>query len=181
MNELKNEIFKNSISTLKECSYDSTDKVYMTEFELEVVNFDEVKKIYFNNLGLTEETSKSVDSLLYLEDKILFIEFKNGSSNINNSVKNKAKDSLLIFNDLSNTNISFTRENIIYIVVYNKLKRPNLLKQPEKYDIMNMVGNNAKEPTIHFDLSKFKTAYFKEVYTYNEEEFSTYISKLISN
>lgn len=52
----KFELFKNSLSSLKETSKDSDSKEisYMTESDLQVVNFDKVKEKYAKKLGVSE-------------------------------------------------------------------------------------------------------------------------------
>ena len=53
----KFELFKNSLSSLKETSKDSDSKEisYMTESDLQVVNFDKVKEKYAKKLGLSKK------------------------------------------------------------------------------------------------------------------------------
>ena len=53
----------------------------MTSSETEVVNFDLVKRHYVNGFGLSEDAITSVDAIVPLEDRILFVEFKNGQVN----------------------------------------------------------------------------------------------------
>lgn len=71
------ELFKNNKTTLKETSKDSTNKTYMTNSKIKVINFDKVKKDYSKQLGLQEQP-KSNDALFYANGKLTFIEFKNG-------------------------------------------------------------------------------------------------------
>ena len=74
MNNLKDiKIFSENITSLKEASADtrSKKKIYMTELDLNVVNFDEVKKNYIKDLRLSD-VPKSNDALL-LKDNNLFL------------------------------------------------------------------------------------------------------------
>lgn len=85
--------------SLRETSKDDSDPndiQYMTSSETEVVNFDLVKRCYVNGFGLSEDAITSVDAIVPLEDRILFVEFKNGKVN-NRNIKDKARDSLLVF------------------------------------------------------------------------------------
>lgn len=92
-------IFLTNRESLRETSKDTSDPndiQYMTSSETEVVNFDLVKRHYANGFGLSEEVVTSVDAIVPFENGILFVEFKNGKVN-NRDIKDKARDSLLIF------------------------------------------------------------------------------------
>ena len=105
------ETFREHISTLKECSKDHSDPgciKFMTESQLEAINFDTVKTKYANDLVLSEECAASVDALLETDENIAFVEFKNGKVN-NRNIKDKIRDSLLLFCDLTKQTISDTR------------------------------------------------------------------------
>ncbi len=182
MNNFNNlDIFKNNLKSLKYCSFDDNGD-FMTSLEILSIWFDNVKKQYFENFGLSYQTSQSVDSIFITENTVVFIEFKNGKvGNIAKDVKGKAKDSLLIFNDLTNTTLSFSRDNIIYVVVYNESKNPKLSKTSSKNRISEYLSNKSNEERIYFDLTKYKKAYFKDIHTYNEQEFNDYINELVAN
>lgn len=65
--------------SLRETSKDDSDPndiQYMTSSETEVVNFDLIKRRYVNGFGLSEDAITSVDAIVPLEDRILFVEFK---------------------------------------------------------------------------------------------------------
>ena len=115
-------ILKDSLASLKETSMDDADKKdirYMTESDLSVINFDTVKTKYANALGVSEETAKSIDALIYSAPCDVFVEFKNGDvGNCKREVKMKIRDSLLIFCDIIGQNISYTRRNTNFILVY---------------------------------------------------------------
>lgn len=66
---MDHEIFACNISTLKEMSKDDSQKIaeYMTESEIKAVNFDMVKRMYANLLGISEECANPLILLLYLE------------------------------------------------------------------------------------------------------------------
>ena len=72
---------------------------------------------------LSEECAASVDALLETDENIAFVEFKNGKVN-NRNIKDKIRDSLLLFCDLTKQTISDTRKNLDFIVVYNEEKNP---------------------------------------------------------
>lgn len=187
----KYKIFSDNASNLKEISKDDSDKEnihYMTESLKEAVDFDAVKTNYANVLKLSEECASSVDGLFEATECLVFIEFKNGKmKGEKQKVKEKVRDSLLIFCDITGKHIADTREWSEFILVYNidKNPMPNQVKKEavqESYsrvEIAKHFSNKAKKEFIRFDLEKFKTLYFKEVHTYSEDEFQDYLKKRV--
>ena len=174
------EIFKNNISSLKDTSRDSDSEVpgYMTDSEIQVINFDKVKESYIRKMNLTN-TPCSNDALYIGKDKrIFFIEFKNGvmkNQKIYN-VYNKIYDSLLIFNDIVGENISFCRKHLYFILVYNEGKNScekysGWQQDSSKAVISKYVHDKAKKKFVRFGLDRFEKIYFKKVFTYTESEF----------
>ena len=71
-------IFKDNMTTFKETSYDKDGKEprYMTNSEIQVINFDKVKNWYIKDMFLSS-TPCSNDALYIGKDnKIFFVEFK---------------------------------------------------------------------------------------------------------
>lgn len=180
---LKIDIFQHQLETLKETSLDSANQIRMTESELEVIDFDGVKNEYIADLKLVD-TPKSNDALYIHESGALyFIEFKNGNMEKEiHGVRRKIFDSLLIFTDIIGQGISFTREKMKYILVYNEEKSPdgrgNRLKKDEVQEsvqynrITSFISRSAGRTFDRFGLrNQFKGFCFKEVYTYTAEEF----------
>lgn len=174
----KFELFKNSLSSLKETSKDSDSKEisYMTESDLQVVNFDKVKEKYAKKLGVSE-TPCSNDAL-YLSEagNYYFIEFKNGKiqSNVIYNVYNKIYDSLLIFTDIVDERVSFCRNNVNFILVYNEEKNPNntdVKEDKSRVAIGKHFMKKGGKRFVRFNLEKFEKLYFHAVYTYTESEF----------
>ncbi len=178
------DIFIKNKSTLKETSKDDADKKdikYMTSSEFEVIDFDGVKDDYIKTLKL-EDTPKSNDALYIKDTGLYFIEFKNGNMKKEiHKVRRKIFDSLLIFTDIINKGISYTRENINYILVYNKDYRPNPTGKLDKDEVQEskeldkLAGFIIKHGRLEsdpFELKKqFERLYFKKVYTWTAEEF----------
>lgn len=175
-------IFKDNMTTFKETSYDKDGKEprYMTNSEIQVINFDKVKNWYIKDMFLSS-TPCSNDALYIGKDnKIFFVEFKNGALEKNKkmifNVYNKIYDSLLIFNDIVHQNISFCRENLYFILVYNESKNSYEECETKQEDspkamISKLIHNKAKKKFVRFGLDKFEKIYFKEVFTYTESEF----------
>ena len=152
------EIFKSNLSTLKEISKDDSEAVveYMTESILPIVNFDGVKTEYFKSLHLSDEEAKSCDGLLCLNNKDIFIEFKN-------EIKNKG----------------------IFILVYNDNKNPITKQQIKQKDIeeasssqyiKQYIFKKSGKEFIRYGLEKFEK-YFNKVHTYCQEDFEKYIKQ----
>ena len=181
-------ILQNNRCSLKEISKDDSgpnDVQYMTSSEKAVINFDLVKRHYVNQLGLSEDVATSVDAILPFANGILFVEFKNGKVD-NRNIKDKARDSLLIFLEIIGENISFSRNNIDFVVVYNleknplpnQLKKGQLQETPSRVFIADHFMEKAKKEFIRFDLKRYEKLYFKNVHTYPKERFEEYLQKL---
>ena len=182
-------LFTENSSNLKELSKDTSEQdniKYMTHSKLPAVNFDDVKTAHINSLGMTEELATSVDALVDLPDGHVFIEFKNGKmGNQKRKVKDKIRDSLLIFGEITGKNIDYTRRNMDFILVYNIEKNP-LPHQIEKNSVQESVSRNligsylAKKggkELILFDLARFEKLYFRQVHTYSQSEFEDFLKK----
>jgi hypothetical protein len=135
-------------------------------------------------LGLSEDVAKSADAIINSKKGLVLIEFKNGSVN-NRDVKDKVRDSVLILCDIIKCNISYIRENIDFILVYNETKNP-LPKQiikgivQESHSrtfISKKLAQKGKQEFVLFDLDRYKKFLFKEVHTYTQEEFEEYLEK----
>lgn len=184
-------IFSDNLSNLKEISKDDSDKEnidYMTDSLKEAVNFDAVKTEYTNGLNLSEENATSVDGIFEMSNHLIFIEFKNGNmKNQKRSVKDKIRDSLLIFCDITGKQVKDTREWLEFILVYNVEKNPmphqvtkeetEVQESVSRTNIAKYFSSKAKKEFIRFDLEKFKDLYFYDVHTYSKEEFAEYLEK----
>ena len=185
------QLLANCRATFKDTSYDPTHKEYMTESPVIAVNFDQAKNDYVEDLRLPE-SPKSCDALYFHHNGTYYlVEFKNGG--IDNlkcyEIKMKILDSLLILLDQMNKTVSFSRENLSYILVYNEdcphtsrmynqvgSSRVSAIPQlgstsPGQVDISKIISNKAGEHFIRFGLKRYESIYFKAVYTYTKKEF----------
>ena len=179
-NDIK--ILEENISSFKATSIDSDNGItpkYMTDSEIKVINFDKVKDCYIKDMKLSYTPCSSDALYISKDEKIYFVEFKNGKMTKEKvyNVYNKIYDSLLIFNDIVNKNISFCRENVNFVLVYNESKNSDQdgeLKQEDssKAKIGKYFYAKAKKKYVRFDLDRFKTIYFQDVFTYTESEFA---------
>ncbi|WP_294728186.1 hypothetical protein [Fusobacterium nucleatum] len=180
--------FKNNLSTLKEISKDNSKTIveYMTESILPVVNFDGVKTEYLKSFHLSDELAKSCDGLLCLNDKDIFIEFKNGKSINASEIKIKIKESLLILTAIITPDEIFEIKNKgTFILVYNKDKNPitkqeikqkGIQESPSRDFLIRYSLNIGGKEFIRYGLEKFDK-FFNEVHTYCQEDFEKYIKQ----
>lgn len=180
--------FKNNLSTLKEISKDDSETIveYMTESILPVVNFDGVKTEYLKSFHLSDELAKSCDGLLCLNDKDIFIEFKNGKSINASEIKIKIKESLLILTAIITPDEIFEIKNKgTFILVYNKDKNPitkqeikqkGIQESPSRDFLIRYSLNIGGKEFIRYGLEKFEK-YFNKVHTYCQEDFEKYIKQ----
>lgn len=173
----KIEFFRDSITTLRETSYDEKNDEYMTESMMHVIDFDAVTQKYIKGLN-TSYFAASNDALIDIgNEKLAFVEFKNGSLK-KYKVRRKIYDSMLILCDLLDSDISEIREKLDYILVYNGEKHPNVKEHPSYKVIANSVSEQANEKVTALELEEFEGFCFNKVYTYNTEEFYTnFVSK----
>lgn len=184
-------ILKNNISTLKEASidkHDLNDIKYMTCSERQAVNFDDVKRDYVEKLSLSE-VPKSNDALfLSKNNKLIFVEFKNGFMDKPKkfSVRKKIYDSIIILTDILNIGVSRLRDEMEYILVYNEsinsdeeesLKKKQYLVQHSKaFDFFaKSVSQMANTEYVCYGISIFKNYCFSNVHTYTEAEFEDFL------
>ena len=193
MNDIKNINILKCFDTLKETSSDKHDgKIpdYMTDSLLNVINFDKVKDKYIENLSVPETPASN--DVLYIDDnkEMYFIEFKNGYMDSKKifEVRLKIFDSLLILTDIIKKGVSFTREELNYILVYNETKNPltdNEIKELRSIELKLIFAKHfakkSEKNFIRFSLRRFKTLYFKNVFTLTEDEFKNEFVKKWDN
>lgn len=178
-------ILAENTATFMETSKDDSDKnnvQYMTKSRLRVIDFDEVKRRYTNAQGLSEDCVTSVDAIVQFGDHIIFVEFKNGKVN-NRNIKDKARDSLLLFSGITGESIAYTQQKVDFIVVYNleknphpnQLKKEKLQQSPSRIAIGSHFTCKAKKELILFDLERYEKIYFRKVHTYSKEQFEEYL------
>ena len=174
-------LFRNHMKSLKEISYDDENKKHMTQSMALAISFDDAIKDYLKAYDCPNETLKSVDAIAEFNKKPVFIEFKNGvldKKETKIKIPDKMKDSLLVFGDIADCTINYTRESVEFILVYNLDKNP---KKPIdfKEEINGHFFRYAKTQNIRFGLGKYKNLYFKDVRTYSADEFEVFLSHYV--
>lgn len=175
--------FLEATSTVKDVSYDDSNKIYMSDSGLVVYDFDKIKDWYASTLaGDGNKLDVESNDALYIDDdNVLFIEFKNGNIDRNkdrNALKRKIYDScVIISDDITNTKsvvpsfrptAGFMRENVDYILVYNGEKNP-----PSKKNVIRhgYISKGKGQIPARFGISRFEGYLFRKVRTYTEQEF----------
>lgn len=159
-------------STLRETSRDGSKHEEMSFLEKQVINFDKVKSYYLSRLDKGPcKMPLSNDALFQIGDTWYFVEFKNGVIDIeeNIGIVNKIYNSLFIFLEIINKHIDYSRNNIVYILVFNEdcLKKgitPNFkvneyLKDKKKYESLRLVEEN-KLACDEINPSNYRAALF---------------------
>lgn len=182
-------IFNSNLKTLHDTSHDINNNEYMTYSTYPAIDFDEVKNSYIlSNSTISTSNMRSNDSLIILDQingKFLFIEFKNGaiqSSIQKEKIRSKITESLLILNDIIDENLTFDRKNINYILVYNQSKNSSFQNQRNNSltGIANTLASWSNTSYLINGFDRYK-AFFHDVKTINETEFSVIVNQLESN
>lgn len=171
--------FWESRSTLRETSHNSACNSNLTESHAEVYDFDEVKNRYFGVVQESAAPGKSADALLVVQDDNqdinVFIEFKDCKVE-RNEIRIKIADSLLVFNDLTGSQLHDRKTDSDFILVYSAKKNPPTASGNKKY-IENKILGKANKKMILFGLDKYDGSYFRKLMTYDEEEFRSYLER----
>ena len=170
--------FVENIKPLRDTSKDN--EKYMTDSQIPVINFDAVKLEYFRSFKSrlnTGSTTESIDALVLQDNDVwAFIEFKNGKSIDSKSLRLKIKSSLLIFCNLTKTDLSFTREKLDLYVIYNHQYHTDKNSSQEK--IANSLAVKSKKEKIDFGLSMYEI-FFRNVHTYSDIKFKDVVKNLV--
>lgn len=165
------ELLREHKDTLRNLSYDSANKEYMTNSSDMAVDFDTVKRNYCNGKGMSEEVASSVDALYQHGDEFSFVEFKNGElSGKKNEIKEKADESAMIFCDITGLHISDTRRSLSFVLVYNEDK---VSARQEKAKAMAKLSKD--NWMVLPGLDKHEGLCFRKIVSYDREEFETWL------
>lgn len=189
MEREKRNAYLSQRNTLKNLSLDKSRGVSMTESTVRGIDFDAVKENYAAYFEVpvrwpdgteNEQYPSSVDAVLEWQYNTYFIEFKNGKFDADN-IRNKAEDSLLIYQHLIDAPMNF--DNCVFILVYNEDDVGDIVNHDKTHfvqvsptrDLIHKVciRRSGKE-FIRFGLDYLKM-YYGEVHTYDVEEFENFL------
>lgn len=172
MKSEQNLIFQENMDTLHNLSRDTSHNEYMTDSQLLAVNFDEVKRIYCNRHGMSEEKASSADALLQKGEAAYLIEFKNGDARKKkNEIKEKSNESVMIYCDLTEREISDTRRYLEFILVYNE-ERTRISPAEMKGLAMARISHL---PHAIMELDKHEGLCYRRIRTMSREEFDRWL------
>lgn len=172
-------------TTLRECSYDSEHCEYMTSSEISAACFDKVMPQYVVSVcGEGREHIHSNDALFKYGERWYFIEFKNGNIDhrVRAEIKLKMYDSLLAFLDVLKETVTFSRQNVIYILVYNGLidhrftKCSSGVAENSKAALWSAIADKANQVYDAMYISQYKGLYFYDVQALEKEKFHQFLS-----
>ena len=187
INIFEYDILGNAICTLREVSVDNHNgtNFYMSESPVPVVNFDTVKNQYILGLSVPEPPASNDAFFVDNQGELYFIEFKAGNMERNiHQVRRKLFDSLLVLTDIISKGVSFTREHLNYILVYDETINPgfddNTAFQvtPSRERINSRYIKKGGGEFIRFHLRRFQRLYVKCVYTVGREEFDERFARI---
>ena len=162
--------------SLKNTSWDQENREYMLASELNVISFDEMKEAYLKNLGMNEDMANSADAMTFDDDYTYLIEFKNGEDIDNVQIENKVKDSVTILCDEWNRTVSNTREDVIFVLVYNESRKK--IHGLEKIAINR--ANQSGRPHTYYGLYK-ANVYVKKAVVLSRDEFQKKLLPRLKN
>lgn len=197
--------FQDHQKTLHDISCDNNKDEYMCTGTLTVFDFDALKNWYVEEYVPNLTKAPCSNDALWLDNNhSVFIEFKNGKINSGENIKIifKIYDSLLLLLDdkfdLSwyrsdfRPNISYTREHMDYILVYNRekydekyptaqtrkgLERQKVQESLHRTMIFKAARGWANKRVVLFGLDRFKGYLFRQVYTLDQIEFEHYLKE----
>lgn len=157
--------------SLKEASFDTTNKYSMTKSMLKVVHFDKIPNEYARYLGLKGKPASNDALYISADKKWYFIEFKNGSVD-KSDVFRKIYDSIIMLVEMGIIpNFQFVRDNVRYILVYNSDKYRKIQKSLNRDKINNYSLERAKKEEKLFEIDKLEGYLFEETHTYTKQLF----------
>ena len=159
-------------NSLKNTSYDAENNEYMTESDLNVLSFDDIKEDYLKEHNLRADMANSVDALSTDGDLTYLIEFKNGKETDHHQIENKLKDSVSILCDEWGRTLSDTRKDIVFVLVYNEDQK----HFPEIDRRAIAMANKSGNPHKHFGLNK-ANMYVKKAVIFSKTELETKLLK----
>lgn len=166
------EILKDYICTLKRASLDTTNKQYMCESTIKVVNFDKIPNAYAKGRGWKSVPNSNDALYISFENRWYFIEFKNGFID-KADLYRKIYDSVIMLLEMNIIpDIEFVRKNIEFILVYNSEKYGKIKPSPAREANFNYILRRAGQEEKLFQVEKLEQYLLKETHTYTKELFN---------
>lgn len=170
--------YEDVIETVSEMSKDQD--VPFVESDFKGINFDKITAQYFINNRIGDAKGekknkgsypgKSNDSVVEYKNMDYFVEFKNSMYPKKKELYGKIRDSMLVYLDIIDEKLSYARENVGYILVFQIDKGfPKIEK-----GIRNLAKQEMEYASIR---TNCKGLYFKDVLFMSAEEFEKFVCK----
>lgn len=177
--------FIDYLDSLKNTSYDKTNNAYMVNNIHQVINFDQFQEAYFSQYK--KPVTCSIDALKQHNREWFFIEFKNGKidNKTKKNISEKVGHSLFSFLDVLNEKIDYCRKKVNFIFVYNKennsqsghrLSCDDYQLSIERQKLKSLLLGVKKYIPL-FQMGRYEDVYFKNVYTYDQEQFEKFVNE----
>lgn len=183
------EDYRKIFSDIKTTSYDDNGKTPLINSKERCLDFDKIKTVYFKEHGKRHKDLNKLkysdypytkmnefcsnDAVAIFEEMDYFIEFKNKPDldNKKDRITEKIKDSVLIYLDILDEKLSYTRDNLGYILVYNPSK------SDKEIDKINAIIKRYGQKEIDkFGLrANYEDFYFKRVRIMPKEDFEIFL------
>ena len=180
--------FANCKKSLKDISWDKSNKVALVDSQHQFYCYDDIVGRFYRERKIEDtedegkiESPRSADMILFKENSIIFIEFKNGriDEKVKDNIKVKAVEGCLIAmyriaskykSDLSFIDIIKLKKS--FILVFNDKKNP---PPDEAAAPINRYKNHIKAVPVRFGLDIYKETFFKEVRTFTPNNFKQWL------
>lgn len=180
------ETFNKNISTFRETSNNETGNNIFIDNDFKCINFDNVKEEYSKDIKkyyperINIDDPYSVDALVVSDSGYYFIEFKDAviDSKQKKTIISKGKDSIVMFSDIVDSAVKNSRKESEFILVYNKEKNERELNNKSRIKIAkSFLQEKGKEELVLFGVNKLRGMYYKDVHTFDKDEFIEFLSK----
>ncbi len=169
-------VFRNNKKTLQHTSRDTskTPIQFMTFDTRNVVDFDNVKtEVLSSVFGEKDSIARSADALFSTENGLYMVEFKNGFFT-NLEISQKANNSIMLFNFVTAKQIDYSRENMSFVLVYNKDVKT--LSWEDSIALHKAIC--AKEGFKGFGTDKLKGFSYKAVYMIEKNDIDAFLKTI---
>lgn len=162
--------YRAKVCSLKDSSYDETNKKYMVDCSYEVLDYDEIAEIHQPERGYPYIMS-SADAVYVTNNSVpYFIEFKNGSINSLN-IQKKGIGSAMLAMDLGIVDsLKELQDKAVYILVYNEAVIEYRQSKSQKR-ILNATRQRAGREVRHLSELNGVAWIYHEVFSYTVSEF----------
>ncbi len=189
--ELIHREFGDCLKSMQDIGWDSSNKVSMVEIRERFYCYDDIVRRFYREIGPRQpggdedeekdDSLRSPDMILFKDDTLWFVEFKNGKINerVKDNIKVKAVEGgLIVMYRIASTykdNLNFP--DILdlkksFVLVYNDDKNP-LPREAAKP--VNRYKSHIRAIPVRFGLDVYKDTFFNQVRTFSPKNFEQWL------